>query len=500
LFDPVYGRMNSTLAVELPFSSATVATTIPLAYIDIPVERLDAIKDGETQIWKITHNGVDDHPVHFHLVNVQVINRVGWDGTIKPPEANEVGWKETLRMNPLEDVYVAVKAVHPVVPFGLPQSNRLMDPSQAAGSTMGFTQVDPSTGQAPAAPYANVAMNFDNEYVWHCHILGHEEFDFMRPFIFRPNVTVPDAPAGVLVNGSTVTWVDTTPFGGQDALGVPTAGVNGAYPTPTSSTKNEIGYKIFVNGGAVPYAYVPANAQTWTDPTPVAGSAYTVVAYNVAGDSPVGTPAATAAGGLVGQAILVVPVSGAAPTVAGTAGPSGLTTLLNADGSVTLNWTVIAGATGYQVSVNGAAPVLVTGATTYIVPKASLIAGALNTFSVAADTLSGLTAPVTASIYTGAAAVPVVFTASQGTGVRGSVTLSWSNNPLNVNNVTSLTLSWTLLGGGASTTNGSITFAPTIAGATVINLSRDKDYSFKLQANSNAGNSAAVTVRGLSAP
>jgi hypothetical protein len=134
------------------------------------------------------------------------------------------------------------------------------------------------------------------------------------------------------------------------------------------------------------------------------------------------------------------------------------------------------------------------------VPKASLIAGALNTFSVAADTLSGLTAPVTASIYTGAAAVPVVFTASQGTGVRGSVTLSWSNNPLNVNNVTSLTLSWTLLGGGASTTNGSITFAPTIAGATVINLSRDKDYSFKLQANSNAGNSAAVTVRGLSAP
>jgi hypothetical protein len=174
--------------------------------------------------------------------------------------------------------------------------------------------------------------------------------------------------------------------------------------------------------------------------------------------------------------------------------------MLNADGSVTLNWTAIAGATGYQVSVNGAAPVLVTGATTYIVPKANLIAGALNTFSVAADTLSGPTAPVTASLYTGAAAVPVVFTASQGMGVPGSVTLNWANNPLNVNNVTSLTLSWTLLGGGALTTNGSITFAPNIAGATVINLSRDKDYSFKLQANSNAGNSAVVTVRGLSAP
>ena len=502
LFDPVYGRMNSTLAVELPFSSATIATTIPLAYIDGPVERLDAIKDGETQIWKVTHNGVDDHPVHFHMVNVQVINRVGWDGTIKPPEANEVGWKETLRMNPLEDVYVAVKAVHPVVPFGLPQSNRLLDPSQAAGSTMGFTQVNPSTGQAPAAPYSNVTANFDNEYVWHCHILGHEEFDFMRPFIFHPNVTVPDAPAAVTLNGTTVTWTDTTPFGGQDAQGVPTAGANAAYPVPTSSTKNEIGFKIqeSVNGGAFnTIVSVPANTTSWAGANPA--NAYQVVAYNAAGDSLPGTAITTTnAGVLSGAAVVVIPVSGAAPTVAGPAGPSGLTTMLNADGSVTLNWTAIAGATGYQVSVNGAAPVLVTGATTYIVPKANLIAGALNTFSVAADTLSGPTAPVTASLYTGAAAVPVVFTASQGMGVPGSVTLNWANNPLNVNNVTSLTLSWTLLGGGALTTNGSITFAPNIAGATVINLSRDKDYSFKLQANSNAGNSAVVTVRGLSAP
>ncbi len=229
LFDPVYGRMNATLAVELPFSTATVATTIPLAYIDTPVERLDAIKDGETQIWKITHNGVDWHPVHFHLVNVQVINRVGWDGTIKPPEANELGWKETLRMNPLEDVYVAVKAVHPVTPFGVPKSARLLDPSQVVGSRLGFTQIDPTTGQAPTTPdlsrerchyqlsavggtYSNQLTNFDNEYVWHCHILGHEENDFMRPFVFHPNVVVPDMPTVLGVNGTTLTWTDPTPL------------------------------------------------------------------------------------------------------------------------------------------------------------------------------------------------------------------------------------------------------------------------------------------------
>ena len=43
--------------------------------------------DG-TQIWKITHNGVDTHPVHWHLYNVQLINRVGWDGIIRQPECN----------------------------------------------------------------------------------------------------------------------------------------------------------------------------------------------------------------------------------------------------------------------------------------------------------------------------------------------------------------------------------------------------------------------------
>ncbi len=277
LFDPVYGRMNATLAVELPYSSSQIATTIPLAYIDAPIESTDTIKDGETQIWKITHNGVDSHPVHFHLVNVQVLARVDWAGVVKPPQANEVGWKETLRMNPLEDVYVAVRAVHPVVPFGLPKSQRTLDPSQAIGSQTGFTQIDQMTGNAPVyqnqilvggqpvttfpvptdaagaflanspfttAAYSNQITDFDNEYVWHCHILGHEENDFMRPFIFHPTPLVPDEPGTVTITGNTVTWVDPTPYGGQDSAGVPTAGINSNYVTPTSSMKNEVGFTI----------------------------------------------------------------------------------------------------------------------------------------------------------------------------------------------------------------------------------------------------------------
>ena len=86
LFDPTFGRLNATLGVEVPFTSALTQTTIPLGYVDAPTEKFS---DGETQIWKITHNGVDTHPMHFHLLNVQLINRVGWDGFIVPPAATK---------------------------------------------------------------------------------------------------------------------------------------------------------------------------------------------------------------------------------------------------------------------------------------------------------------------------------------------------------------------------------------------------------------------------
>lgn len=179
LFELDYGRMNSILGTELPFTNFNTQTTIPLAYIDPPTE---SISSGETQIWKITHNGVDTHAIHFHLFNVQVVNRVGWDGAVRPPDENEIGWKETVRMNPLEDVIVAIHPVAPDLPFSVPDSVRLMDPTRPEGATGGFTLVDPYTGNPVTRE--NEYLNYGWEYVWHCHLLGHEENDMMRPMVF----------------------------------------------------------------------------------------------------------------------------------------------------------------------------------------------------------------------------------------------------------------------------------------------------------------------------
>jgi FtsP/CotA-like multicopper oxidase with cupredoxin domain len=278
LFDVDYGRMNSTLGVEIPNTNAQTQTTIPYGYIEPPTEN---ITDNQTQIWKITHNGVDTHFIHFHLFNVQLINRVGWDGAVKPPDDNELGWKETVRMNPLEDAIVALQPVAPKVKFGVPTSTRLLNPTKLQGDTMGFSNVNPD-GTPTVPPVTNEPTYFGWEYVWHCHILGHEEFDMMRPIIFNVTSTLP-APSvlsGTRIDGgnSNLTWIDPTPKLDLATLGNPA---------------NEVGYRInraVLADNGTPGAYTQidtalANATSYTDTAVSAGLSYSyyITAWNAAG-------------------------------------------------------------------------------------------------------------------------------------------------------------------------------------------------------------------------
>jgi FtsP/CotA-like multicopper oxidase with cupredoxin domain len=209
LFGVDYGRMNATLGTELPNVNFQNQTTIPLGYVDPATE---IIKQGQTQLWKITHNGVDTHFIHFHLFNVQVINRVGWDGSIRAIDANEAGWKDTVRMNPLEDIVVALQPITPFVPFPLANSIRLLDVSSPAGATGNppFSNLDPYSNAGVTT--VNALQNFGWEYVWHCHILGHEENDMMRPIIFQVPPAAPSGLTATAVTGGRVNlvWQDNS--------------------------------------------------------------------------------------------------------------------------------------------------------------------------------------------------------------------------------------------------------------------------------------------------
>jgi len=214
-FQMDYGRMNALLGVEIAHTNVTNQTSIIQRYVDPPTEvmkytdttavLIGSVDDG-TQIWKITHNGVDTHAIHVHMYNAQLINRVGWDGAIKIPDDNELGWKETIRMNPLEDVIIALRPIKLTLPFKLPNSIRLLDPTQPQSSTTQFTGVDPNGNPITVS---NEMTNFGSEYVWHCHLLGHEENDMMRA---QAIAMKPESPSSLLINlvGSSfiLTWVN----------------------------------------------------------------------------------------------------------------------------------------------------------------------------------------------------------------------------------------------------------------------------------------------------
>ncbi|TCL65908.1 spore coat protein A [Hydrogenispora ethanolica] len=102
---------------------------------------------GEYEIWNIINPGLGAHPIHLHLIEFQILERQPFDiaiynqtgqlkytGPAVPPDLNEQGLKDMARANP-----------------GM--------------VTRFLVRFEPYTGR----------------YVWHCHILEHEDYDMMRP-------------------------------------------------------------------------------------------------------------------------------------------------------------------------------------------------------------------------------------------------------------------------------------------------------------------------------
>ena len=159
-FDPEYGRLSSRLGLQLPLSSGNAQTFLMYEYVHPPVELITpslygspigVLGDG-TQIWKVNHNGVDTHAVHFHVFEVQLINRVAWDNNVRVPDDNELGWKDTVRFNPLQDTIVALRPIAPVLPFKIPNSIRPLAPSKPLGAPLeGVPQTKPTRPANPSA-------------------------------------------------------------------------------------------------------------------------------------------------------------------------------------------------------------------------------------------------------------------------------------------------------------------------------------------------------------
>jgi spore coat protein A len=110
-------------------------------------------KLGAIETWRFINPTDDAHPMHLHLVQFQVLHRQGLNlrdfvfnkkltliGAPRPPAANEAGWKDTAVVYPNEVLTIIVR-------------------------------FDGYTGR----------------YVYHCHMLEHEDNDMMRPYEVVPD-------------------------------------------------------------------------------------------------------------------------------------------------------------------------------------------------------------------------------------------------------------------------------------------------------------------------
>jgi spore coat protein A len=106
------------------------------------LEWADAITEnpavGATEVWEMHNFTEDAHPIHVHEVQFQVVNRQPFGGAVRPPETWETGFKDTVTAYPGEITRIKAR-------FGV------------AG-----------------------------RFVWHCHIVEHEDNEMMRPYFIGP--------------------------------------------------------------------------------------------------------------------------------------------------------------------------------------------------------------------------------------------------------------------------------------------------------------------------
>ncbi|ACA16413.1 multicopper oxidase type 2 [Methylobacterium sp. 4-46] len=139
----------------------------PLAY-DAPVTETPAL--FSTEDWQVFNFTADSHPIHLHLVQYQVVEKRHIDFQ----DANDDGVPDDTNHDGV------ITYGHDSVPDYNSADIWIGDPMALRPEESGWqdtVEVDPHQ-------MMSIVATFDKpgEYVWHCHILSHEDNEMMRPF------------------------------------------------------------------------------------------------------------------------------------------------------------------------------------------------------------------------------------------------------------------------------------------------------------------------------
>jgi FtsP/CotA-like multicopper oxidase with cupredoxin domain len=168
-------------------------------------------EEGTTEVWEIVNITADAHPIHLHLVQFQLLNRqnfnttkynkayaaafpVGYDYVMGatvgpgafipgygPPLDYKTGNPRALGGNPDITPFLQGAAIPP-----LPQENGWKDtvtmyPGQVTRILVRWAPTDLPATTPPGNATFTFNPNGGHGYVWHCHIIDHEDNEMMRP-------------------------------------------------------------------------------------------------------------------------------------------------------------------------------------------------------------------------------------------------------------------------------------------------------------------------------
>ena len=124
---------------------------------------------GHPEIWRLINLTGDTHPIHVHLDAFQIISRQ--PAAVEIPEGGitDTGTSATVRIGQKAD-------------DGIPHS---LDENE-----LGLKD----TVRVNANEVVDILVRFETfagRYMYHCHILEHEDHDMMRPFVVMPRELMP---------------------------------------------------------------------------------------------------------------------------------------------------------------------------------------------------------------------------------------------------------------------------------------------------------------------
>lgn len=150
----LFGRLQTMLGtVDIDPATGQQGT---LTFKDPITERP---RHGTTEIWEFYNTTVDAHPLHMHLVDFRVLNRQVFTGELAS-KVNSDGSSGAI----LEPDSIALHGF-PVAPSAWEAGRK-------------------DTVKTFPGEVTRVLVNFKRkgEYVYHCHILSHEDHEMMRPY------------------------------------------------------------------------------------------------------------------------------------------------------------------------------------------------------------------------------------------------------------------------------------------------------------------------------